>query len=215
MDPTYYVKTFVAVNREKTEMWVCYPTTGSTSCNRALIWNWQNGSWSIRDLPDIHYIANGILPSDDPYIWSVDTETWAEDTTAWDERSYNPTVVKNMGVSNDTTYVFDSGYTFDGNSYSSYVEKQWITLGSPDTIKRIKSVYIKGKGEMNVYVGHAMHQYDAFTWEGPYNLDPSLDAQIRCRVTGRYHAIRFEFVGDSEHSIQGYDIEYVDTGYGR
>jgi hypothetical protein len=109
----------------------------------------------------------------------------------------------------------DDGYTFSDSSYSSYVTKEWIKLGKSDTMKRITAVYPKGTGEMNVYVGHAMHQSDPFTWEGPYNLDPSTDAQIRCRVTGRYHAIKFEFVGDTEHTLQGYDIEYIDTGYGR
>jgi hypothetical protein len=181
-----------------------------------MVWNWDNNTWTIRTLPALKSATTGVLWSTSgATTWNSDTDTWDSDSTSWDERNYNPTINRLVGTTGSKLILMDNGYTFSDSSYSSYVTKEWIKLGKSDTMKRITAVYPKGTGEMNVYVGHAMHQSDPFTWEGPYNLDPSTDAQIRCRVTGRYHAIKFEFVGDTEHTLQGYDIEYIDTGYGR
>ena len=48
--PDYKTRTFVTTDKEKNEMWICFPSTSSTgAADKAFIWNWRNNSWSIRD----------------------------------------------------------------------------------------------------------------------------------------------------------------------
>jgi hypothetical protein len=214
IDTTYYANSFVVPNYNKDEIWFCYPESGYSSCTKAAIWNYKTSAWSFRSLPSVNFISNGIAVVGDS-TWDADSDTWDSDSTEWDSRSYNPTVRKLLGTTTTNVAEYDSGYTCCGTSYTSSITKEGISLGEQDMIKRVKSVYVKGKGAMNVYVGATMNQNDAVIWEGPFAIVPETDAQIRCRVTGRYHAIKFEFVGDYAHSIQEYVMEFVPTGQGR
>ncbi len=218
IDPSLASRTFVFKNQLHNEMWVCYPSTGTTNgCDKALIWNWVANTWSKRDLAAIQYMASGLGTEGSVAgeTWNDDLQTWDEDLTPWNSAGDTLITTVNYGVTNTKILSFDTGYTNDSSSYTSYVSKTYLRLNDKDTISQIKAIYPRGTGEMNVYVGACMHQNDAFSWEGPYTIDPALDAQIRCRVTGRYHALKFEFSGDTEHTLEGFDIEYVPTGYGR
>jgi hypothetical protein len=48
-------KVFLVRNLRMKEIWVCFPTKGSARCNEALVFNYSNNTWSIRDLPEISY----------------------------------------------------------------------------------------------------------------------------------------------------------------
>ena len=62
---THYENTFVVNNLREDEMWICYPTTASEGpCDEALIWNYLQNTWSIRDLPNTNAATNGFLPRD-------------------------------------------------------------------------------------------------------------------------------------------------------
>ena len=54
MDSSLYRTTYVFANYPEKEMWVCYAEEGSPSGlpNKALIWNWRNGTWGQKDLPE-------------------------------------------------------------------------------------------------------------------------------------------------------------------
>lgn len=41
---------FLAVNPAKSEVWVCYPSTSTTGCDKALVWNWVDDTWGKFDL---------------------------------------------------------------------------------------------------------------------------------------------------------------------
>ena len=51
------------INQAKNEVWICYPKTGATNGlpNEALIWNYLDNTWSLRELPGVNYIAKGLV----------------------------------------------------------------------------------------------------------------------------------------------------------
>ena len=53
IDSTNYANTFVAHNIQKGEIWVSYPTVGSTFCNKALIYNYNTSSFISRFTPTL------------------------------------------------------------------------------------------------------------------------------------------------------------------
>ena len=69
LNPSYLDKTFVLANHRLNEIWINYPTVQSTTgaCNEALIYNYRDNTWTIRDLNnvkagDIGPVVGGGLP---------------------------------------------------------------------------------------------------------------------------------------------------------
>jgi len=67
----YYEKCFVAADYARTEMLACYPSAGSTNVNKAVMWNWRENTFSIRDLPDVSSIGYGIVEITAGAKWSA------------------------------------------------------------------------------------------------------------------------------------------------
>lgn len=63
IDSTYASRSFLTVNPTKSEVWVCYPATGQTTCSKAAIWNWESDTWSFRSLSGVTYGAAGLVPT--------------------------------------------------------------------------------------------------------------------------------------------------------
>ena len=61
IDPESFYSTFLVPNYPKTEVWVCFPSLGSPYANRAVMWNWTDGSIGIRELPETPFAAAGAL----------------------------------------------------------------------------------------------------------------------------------------------------------
>ena len=62
LNATHYENTFVLRNLAQDEIWIVYPTVTSTGpCNEAIIWNYVDDTWTIRDMPDS--LAGTIGPS--------------------------------------------------------------------------------------------------------------------------------------------------------
>ena len=51
IDPTNYGNSFLALNQPKSEVWICYPTDAEVWPNRAVVWNYKENTFGVRDLP--------------------------------------------------------------------------------------------------------------------------------------------------------------------
>ena len=76
IDGDQYKKSFVVADYGNTEMWACFPTAENTSnqCNKAVVWNWTNQAFTLRDLPNLSHIGYGSIA--DPNSFT----TWAAAT---------------------------------------------------------------------------------------------------------------------------------------
>ena len=65
LNQTHYANTFVIRNLNMDEVWVIYPTVNSAAgkCDEALIWNYKEDTWSVRDMPNT--IAGAVGPVTD------------------------------------------------------------------------------------------------------------------------------------------------------
>ena len=70
LNPIYEQQLFALLNHKENEVWVCYPTLASLSgeCNEALIWNYRDNAWTLRDLDsvtagDVGPIKGGGIPT--------------------------------------------------------------------------------------------------------------------------------------------------------
>lgn len=216
IDSTNYSLTHVVPNYPKNELWICFPSAGSSWCDKALIWNYQDNTYGVRDLPNTIGSNYGIVDPAENLTWATDTETWDQDTTYWDERGYNPTELVPLLVSASNTKFYEPDATnqFDGSSFVSYVEKVAMDFGDPSTMKRLKWLYprVNGSASMTIKIGWAQGVDDSVQWTS-YSFDPSTDAErLPLRQVGRYFAIRFESSSNQSWTLNSFDIEYEVVG---
>ena len=55
LNPIHEAKMFTLLNHHENEIWVCYPTLASFrgECDEALLWNYRDNTWTIRDLNNV------------------------------------------------------------------------------------------------------------------------------------------------------------------
>jgi hypothetical protein len=59
LDTTNYARAFVVANYQTNEVWVCFPESGMAACTLALVWNWQDDTFSTRQLSNVTYGGSG------------------------------------------------------------------------------------------------------------------------------------------------------------
>jgi len=62
LNPIHEAKMFTLLNHHENEIWVCYPTLASFrgECDEALLWNYRDNTWTIRDLNNV--VSGGTGP---------------------------------------------------------------------------------------------------------------------------------------------------------
>lgn len=228
IDSSYYKRSFVALNFSKKEVWVCFPETGNSICTLALVWNWKENTWGVRDIPNAAFITSGIVdPVDSTETWSGASGTWATDTDAWGDRSYDPAQRKMlMAIPGSTKlYTPDNTQQFDGTNMTSYVEK--LAIGFPlkkddppdyTTEKMVRGIWprIRGTagGIVNVYLGTMERIDGAVTWQTAFSFTIGSTEYVDPDLTNasKLHALKFESTGDVQWKLDGYDVDVVAVG---
>jgi hypothetical protein len=210
---------FVVPDYNNSEMWVCFQSadnaSGSPYANRALIWNWANDNWTIREIPETPAASYGIVDPQVSDAWNSDSASWDSDTTAWGNAAYNPSKSKLVFAGTQQMTVFAVGDTnlYDGQQFNSRVERNQVYLGDDQKVKFVSSItpHLSGVGTCQVYVGSNMLHDAPTEWHGPYDYRIGIDNKIDCRVSGRYVGVRFEFKDPGSWTLNGYTAEFTPT----
>ena len=221
LDGTNYANIFVTHNKQKNEIWVSYPSVGSTNCNKALIFNYNINSFSFRDLPNILHIATGTVnpgQSGVP-VWSGQSATWVSyDTTEnWGQRIFNPTEVSILmaGTTDTKFYRGDNGFNFAGSNFTMLLERKGMTLdGNANTVKQVRKVTPKfaGTGNAEIFIGSSMTPNGTYTYKTQQSINPNTQNKVDARATGKFIAIKFQNTTSTTFELNGYDIEYEVIG---
>jgi len=226
-----YAKSFVVADYGNTEIWACYVTSSNTTnveCDKALVWNWVNQTFTERDLPNLGMIGYGI--EGDPLAsasWAADTTTWTTNTKQWSTAgasAFSNTAGKSLVMASPTNtkmYRHNTGNQEDGSNMTSYIERTGLTIneqGQPDSsmVKSIRAVWpkmtVSSATTVNVYVGHQMSAEESITWEGPTTFNPDSQSKVPVRVTGKYIGVKFESTGDQTWRLDGYSLDIKNAG---
>jgi hypothetical protein len=210
---------FVVPDYNNNEMWICFQSadnaSGSPYANRALIWDWSNDNWTVREIPETPAASYGIVDPQVSDAWDTDTASWDSDTTAWGNAAYNPSKSKLVFAGTQQMTVFAVGDTnlYDGQPFKSRVDRNQIYLGDDQKVKFVSSVtpHLSGVGTCQIYVGSNMLHDSPTEWHGPFNYTIGVDNKIDCRVSGRYVGVRFEFQDPGSWTLNGYTAEFTPT----
>jgi hypothetical protein len=227
LSSTYYYRSFVVSNFAAREVWCCLVPVGQTFATLALVWNWNDDTLGVRELPAIRYGAAGVTGAGVVTGWAGDSDTWNGDSSAWDDSPYKPSVKDIMLVcpSPNGLYKVDYSAQFLGTNMQAYVERTGIgipaTEGSPPDLfskKFLRGVWprISGTagGSINVYLGTQDTVDGAVTWSSPVAFTIGSGKHIDCRLSGRLFGIRFESTTNINWRLLGYtmDLEFLSKG---
>ena len=198
----------------------CYPAAGSSNVNKAVIWNWRENTFSIRDLPDVSSIGYGIVEISSGATWDAGTTTWNATSDPWGSTNYQ-NVLKNLVFSDYTNtklYRDNKGNKKDTADMTSYIERTGYDLDDPSLVKFVSAVYpeieVSGNNSVNVYIGTQMSTEVGVDWNpdtggAPYLFNPNTQSKVSCRATGKFFGIRVESTTDMDwklHSV-GFEVK--------
>lgn len=130
MDTTNYLNSFLFPVPSRNEVWFCYPTTGNTHPNKALIWNYKEGGErgvvSYADGITFRNAAVGSIEGDSSELWSDGTDEWDTDTGPWSD------FVRRRVVCVDPTankfFNFDKGVLQNGTAFTSTLQREGLGI---------------------------------------------------------------------------------------
>ena len=207
---------FVFVNRMFNEVFACFPSLGSETCDRALVWNYIDKTVSFRDLPNINHAETGPVDDSENTTWDTDSGTWDDDATPWNSTSASLNRTLSLMASEDQKlFLLDSTYTNDGAAITSVLERKGLSLGEPEAMKLIRGVRPRiygDNGYVNVQVGYGNTPYEEPTYNTAVPFYVNSTVSVDSFVTGRYMAIKFTNGTATNWRLDSYDVDVQKAG---
>ncbi|HNA84878.1 MAG TPA: hypothetical protein PLB04_04895 [Nitrospira sp.] len=212
-----YAYCFMVSYQLQSEAWFCWRYDQSLeSCDRALVWNWKDNSFTERILsPSYHHIAAGPVGSEALGIgtWDSDSGTWADDTTVWNDASAFPETAKLFGSGTSLLYLVDSGI---GDSTECIAERQYLgtplKTGQPPDISSYKfcrrvwpRLTADTALDVEITLGSSDEIGGVITWKTPVTFSVGVDKKMDCTLSGRCFAIRIRSQAAGIWRLHGID----------
>jgi len=222
IDTDNFERSYVVANIAKNEMWFCFPTTGNSVPDRALIWNYVDGGLTERDLPDASFISLGIVSETASKLWDAQAQSWDTFVGTWDESKFTQQAFDLLMAEPSATklQLLDRNDDFNGAIIPAHLERTGLAIvgqdrqGNPRVDftqrKMVRRVWIKAEGgPFTVRVGSQEIEEGPVTWSTGQTFTPGVDRYIdpATPVSGLLIAIRFESNSGVQWSVVGYDLE--------
>lgn len=205
---------------------VKFPST--THCNRAVVWNYQNNTWGIEDLPLTRAETTGNATA--ATTWNgLGAITWGNLGGSWlDMSDTAKTSMLVVGNSNGGTLTAPRIYALDPLSLgsrvplpmdaeankASYLEHGGLPLDytgvSIETAKRVQSIHPQGRllagPPPTISIGSAMLSQDLPSYGTPQVFSAG-STQVFSRATGCYLAFRLDASPGTDFAFTGFDAD--------
>lgn len=216
IDQTYYQNLVARYFRQKNEVWIAFPESGSEKLTRAMVYDVANDAWGDRELPGISFLAPGIINDTSPdETWDSDSEAWDDSLEVWDQQSYS-LATEELVLANSTDTELNQVDDTATEELTSTLQRIDLDFGDPARFKFVKRLHLRIEADSAIdfliRVGARNATGDVITWNAAqtYNSD---DGYLNVLVTGRY--IAFEIVATTTVSfkITGIELEAEMRGY--
>lgn len=222
IDSANYKKCFAARNHHNTEVWFCFPDIGATFCNLALIFNWRDGTYSIRDLPNIADAREGVAdPNAGARTWdSMGGNTWQGINQPWGFQTFNPTL-RGLVLARPSTknlFLADNTEQFNGTDINAFVERTGLGVvldnyGNKavdfESTKLLTEFYphFEGTGIVQLQFGGQRRPDAPIDWNPIiHNFEIGVDQKVNPWLSYNLLAIRIEDTSNDSWRLQGYTM---------
>lgn len=209
-DRTKPYAAFLAVNPQKSEVWVCVPIRGvSTIAGRAFVWSWESDTWGIFDLTANANSSSGLNFAAAGQFYTFGTSDLSPSMYLCNSNALNSTY-SDLWIAIDTND--GSEGWFNGSVLTCMLERAGLDLGSREVTKSINRSrwnfdYVTSyePGAITVYHGYqANPSYAPNYSNGSASL--ALTAQSRWAnlraIYGQFQSIKITFTAASQDNAR-------------
>jgi hypothetical protein len=228
IDTSSFFQSFMFANPFKNEVWFCYPQSGSSYPDRALIMNYkapggENFTITEADGITFRWAATGNIEGFTPEIWDSGTDTWDDDTGPWSKLERRRVILSDPTASR--FYKLDEGATRNGVNIVSILQRDGLGYtakkndGTPindfELMKMLKRIWPKisalGGGSVDIRFGAQQTVNGPIAWGPAIGFDAVITSYADPGpVTGRAVAIELSKTGSWR--IDGYKIDMATLG---
>lgn len=225
LDPTYYQRSFLAVNPLDNEVFFCFCTVGNSVPTRAIVWNWDTNSIGTQELENFSFGAYGFATTGgaatiDELIMNIDEMDWPIDS-GLESRFTRHLLWAKPDATSPKLFKGHSTAQFNGVNIEAYVERTGLALigrdrqGNPivdlERMKFLRRVIPRIEAasgtQVQVYVGSQETIEGAITWQGPYTFTVGIDLWVDTMISSKLLAVRFRTTGNVQWTLHGYDLD--------
>lgn len=223
IDTTNYGTSFMFDNPTQSEMYFCYPGSGQTQPDRALLMKYNQGdSWVVTEVDGITFrnAVSGQIQSPSDELWSDGNDIWDDDTGPWSQIERRRVVLCNPTATK--FYKLDSGSNRDGTAFTGTLQRlglavlgkkrngEWIV--DFNRKKMIDGMWPKVTGApISIRMGSQDLVDGPVTWNAAVTYTPQTDiVAYPGPVSGR--AVALEWSGNGSWRIDGYKMDVMDLG---
>lgn len=222
INTTYRSRSFVVLDSRYKECWLCYVTGSATLPNEALVWNYETGALTFRELPGLAHAASGLIDlSSVGDTWDQDSAPWDTDGSAWNALGFSLAEPDFLLASALNTKLLkgDTTQQFSGANMTSFVERTGLGVPlsreqpHPDITRRkfLRAIYPRIEGvngrQVSVRVGYQDKIDGSVTWLAPMQYTIGSTRRLDLRVSGYLFSTRFETTDDTDWRLHGYDLD--------
>jgi hypothetical protein len=211
-------RSFLAANPSTNEVLVCFPSDAFEVCTKALVWNWKDNTFGIRELSNVTYGSTGqVTLASSTDTWAGDTETWAEDSSTWGESDYAPNTPRLIFTrTTPGLAMFDATGKDFGVDFTATMERTGLHFDAPTQVKLCRGVrpVIDGPMGATVYVqiGAAMFPDQAPVWQTASAFTIGTDIETFAFASGRFLSIRFYSTANLPWRIRSCQMDVIAQG---
>jgi hypothetical protein len=220
MDATNAGRSFVCLNPQESEVWICFPSTGQSSCDTVAAWNWIDKSWAIFTAPNLTYGTAGLISSAlSAQVWSGQTITWDQASNVWSQNEASSNEARLIVATDTPTLGIANTGTLDfGTRITCHLQKSGIPLSAQADLMRSISrmrpnIDAVAGAQVLVKLATTKGPDDQADFSSSYTYTQGTSTDVNQFTSqGRYGAVRIEGVGDQPVAIRSYRLEVPDAG---
>lgn len=204
----FFQRTFVVKRPDTHEIFIFYPSQDSVdgSADKALVWDWVNGSWELRVMANVTHAAVGNGLPETVTGWDLAATSW-ERAGSWrlvdDTRVFSPSMYLGIADRDNIATVSVDGLLF-GKPIKSVWERQDITLGrlsrdgvvsqNYENYKTISEITfdVSTTESFKVFLGTRDYLNDTIYWEDYGEFEPGQRRTLDLILTTGFLSIRIE-----------------------
>jgi hypothetical protein len=214
LDQASYENLFVMHDRTHGEVWVCYPTTGNTYCDEALVYHLAADAWSIRALVELTCGDVGVVNDTAPdESWDADSQPWNLDDSAWNSANFSLAVEQLITGSNSDDLYLENDET--PTAVAAAIYRHDLAFGAPERMKFARRLHVRTNetpGTLYCRVGSRNSVTDAILWDSERALVPPASF-VNVRAQGRFLSWEIRGQDVDVWRVSGADLEAEVRGY--
>lgn len=220
MDTTNASRSFVCLNPQQTEVWVCFPSANQSDCDTVLAWNWRDKTWAKFSVPNLTAGTSGLISSTlaaTTYAETTDTYATVTSTYAQNEQSSNESRLI-LATSTPNLGLAETGSLDFGSSVDWYAEKVGIPLSeNGELVRSIRKARLlldaTAGTQVTVKLATTMHPDDAPIYSGSVtHTQGTTHYANKFTNGGRFGAVRLEGADDQLSAIRTYQLDVTESG---